>query len=42
MSSFVRQVINFFIKLNMYGFHKLRGDKGNYEFQHEKFSKNNK
>jgi hypothetical protein len=26
----------------MYGFHKLRGDKNNFEFQHEKFQKNRK
>ena len=26
----------------MYGFHKLRGEKGEYEFQHEKFLKNRK
>lgn len=35
MSSFVRQ-------LNMYGFHKMRGDKGSYEFYHEKFQRGRK
>jgi hypothetical protein len=26
----------------MYGFHKLRGEKNNFEFQHEKFQRNRK
>ena len=36
-SSFVRQVPNQSIQLNMYGFHKLRYSQHENTFQHEKF-----